>query len=662
MQSRCHFTRLIIGLILLLYNSPISYGQQYASIYRKNGDRITGRWLGADGQDAQIEYEGKRLSIPLDQVTIHFTTDINLIPDVQAEKYFRNAESFLELGMRAEAKNAFQNAIEAFPKYADAHYRIGLLLQEEGKNDEALESFARVVAINPEAQDMSATFKQVGDAYHQAAEYDKAAKSYQLLFQHYPNHPDAAYAGYTAASLLAEKVGDVEAALKILQELEDRFPESVYLEQAQYLIGKLQIDAGQAEAAVTTLTMFIESYPDSEWLYAAYLARGDAYLQLRQNTNALIDFTNVIEFDTDPHRIRVAQLRHASSAWLVYTVSDKLPSNQVQAIAIDGDTLWVGTAKGLAQIDISTGSWQPKTEDLDILHETYGPIINVQALAINGQELWIGTLNNGVIQYNKTEMSFHNYNARSELPHNTVYDIEVSENEVWVATFSGIARYERLTGTWSRYDRYNRLPANDIVALATTTNTVWAGTSEAGIAIYDRHSNSWSAYNTSGALDGSVGDSIVSFDVSGEQVFFTWYDKQRQSNGYGISNERGDSSHIEPVIDGEIEIDSIKNIYIAVDAPPEGLNTVPPGDNDPGVPEPNAGDTPEKKGLSPTRWIATDHQVLVYSSDWSEIQYPTDRLGDFTVNCIAIGDGTVWIGTSSGIAKIDTNAVVLPQN
>ena len=661
MQSKFRFTKLIIGLTLLLYGT-ISYSQQYASIYRKNGDRITGRWLGSDGQSAQIEYEGKRLSIPLDQVvTIRFTTDLNLIPDVQAEKYFRNAEAFLELGMREEAKNALQNAIEAFPKYVNAHYKIGLLLQEEGKNDEALESFARVVAINPEAQDMSATFKQVGDTYHQTEEYDKAAKSYQLLFQYYPNHPDAAYAGYTAASLLAEKVGDVEAALKILQDLKDRFMESVYLEQAQYLIGKLQVDAGQAEAAVTTLTMFIESYPHSEWLDAAYMARGTAYLQLRQNMDALMDFKHVSEFATDAQLKRVAQLRRASSAWLVYTVSDKLPSNQVQAIAIDGDTLWVGTAKGLAQIDISTGSWQPKTEGLEALHEAFGPI-NVQALAVDEQELWIGTLNNGVIRYNKTE-TFHNYNARNGLPHNMVYDIEVSGNEIWVGTFSGIAYYNKLTGTWSQYNKYDKLPANDIVALAVTPKTVWAGTSEAGIAIYDRDFNSWSTYNTLEALDGSVGNSIVSFAVIGEQVLFTWYDKQSRSNGYGISNERGDNSKAEPIINGEIEIDAIKNIYIAVDAPAEVVNDVPT-DNGVEVPEVDAVDTPEEKRMQPTLWIATDYQVLVHinSSNWDEIKYPTDRLGDFTVNCITIGDGTVWIGTSSGIAKIDTSAVVSPQN
>ena len=659
MQSRCHFTKLIIGLILLLYSSTISYGQQYASIYRKNGDRITGRWLGADGQHAHIEYEGTRLSIPLAQVTIQFTTDINLIPDAQAEKYFRNAEAFLELGMREEAKNAFQNAIRAFPKYADAHYRIGLLLQAEGKNDEALESFARVVAINPEAQDMSATFKQVGDAYHQAKEYDKAAKSYQLLFQYYPSHPDAAYAGYTAATLLSEKVGDVEAALKILQDLKVYFSDSVYHEESQYLIGKLQVQAGQAEAAVTTLTTFIDNYPDSEWIDNAYMARGNAYLQLRQNDAALMDFTYVSEFGTDLNLKREAQLKLASSAWMVYTVSDKLPSNQVQAIAIDRDTLWVGTAKGLAQIDISTGTWHLNTAGFDALHDELGEI-NVQALAADEQELWIGTVNNGVIRYNKTEMEYDTYNARNELPHNTVYAIEVRGNEVWVGTFSGMAHYDRLSGLWSRYSKPNGLPANDIVALTVTPHTVWAGTSESGIAIYDRNFNVWNRYDTPEALDESAGNSIVSFATIGEQVFFTWYDKQRQFNGYSISNERGNTNDIVPLIDGEV--DSIKNIYIAVDAsskivvdtPPEVPNAVPP--------EGNGAEPPES--LSPTVWIATDREVLVRSSsfEWREIKYPTDRLGDFTVNCIAIGEGIVWIGTSSGIAKIDTNPGVLPQN
>ncbi|MCH8295658.1 hypothetical protein IH992_31635, partial [Candidatus Poribacteria bacterium] len=96
MPNKFRFTQLFIALALLLYASTSFSQQRYATIYRENGDRITGRWLGADGQYARIEYEGQQIRFPLNNITIRFATDLSLVPDVQAEKYFRNGEALLD--------------------------------------------------------------------------------------------------------------------------------------------------------------------------------------------------------------------------------------------------------------------------------------------------------------------------------------------------------------------------------------------------------------------------------------------------------------------------------------------------------------------------------------------------------------------------------------
>ena len=63
--------------------------------------------------------------------------------------------------------------------------------------------------------------------------------------------------------------------------------------------------------------------------------------------------------------------------------------------------------------------------------------------------------------------------------------------------------------------------------------------------------------------------------------------------------------------------------------------------------------------ISPPLWIATNDVVYFKSATgWDSIGYPVDQIGDtVTVNCIELGNETAWIGTSNGLAKIDTNAV-----
>ena len=626
MQNRFNVKQMLIGLLLMLCTST-GYSQQYASVYLKNGDRLTGRWFGADDQSARIEWNGQRLSIPIGDVnTIAFANDLNLIPDALAEKYFRNGEAFLELGMREEAKRRFMAAIEEFLKYAAAHYQLGLLLQEEGKVDEALKYFGYAVAINPVAHNMSAQFKQAGDAYAAAKEYRKAIDTYLLVSKYYPGDPNADYAAYTAGFLLAENLEDVEKGLTTLQEAKQRFPASTYLEKASYMIGLLQFKAGQAEQAIRTLTDFIQRYPESKWLASAYLARGNAYLQLKQNRDAIADFGRVDELTSDLKLRLEARKKRSESAWTVYTVSDGLPSNHIQAITVDGDTLWIGTPKGLAQVDISMESWQLLHGNVDSIN-AFNKDINVRALAVDGQELWIGTLNQGVIRYNKLTKLIEQYDTQNGLPHNQDLDIKMDDRDVWVGTFSGVARYDRFTGQWSVYNTANGLPANDIVAVAITPKTVWIGTSENGLALYDRDLNYWRSFGASDGLNARASVSIASFNVRENQLFFTWYNKRSKVNGYGVIGLDDLKSQVENVLNGDFV--PLENIYIV---------------------------TSEAE-----LWIATNYGVYLKQQSWDQVDFPADRLADATVICITISKGKAWIGTSNGIAKIDKSALFVQK-
>ena len=661
MHKRLIPVRLAIVTILLLF-SCLAYGQKrVAVVYLKNGDRLTGHWLSSDDKAVHIAFQEKKLAVDLDNIsTVRFVTDLSLVPDAQAEKHFRNGEALLELGLPEEAKRQFEAAIAEFPKYADAHYNLGLLLKEEGRIGDALEYFGHVAKIAPDSYNLATEFKGAADNYLAAEDFRKATDTYLLIFNYYPTHSEAEHAGYTAGFILTEKLDAAAEALKVLQQVTLRFPESDNVAKAEYLIGVLQSRVGQPQVAVETLTIFIQEHPDSDWVDDAYVARGSAYQQLRMNKKALDDLSTANAITTDSHLRTIIQRKREESAWTVYKVSDNLPSNNIQAIAVNGDDLWVGTPKGLARFDISLGTWQVRPESGIERINSLNPNIptNVRALAVYAPtssapnpietganslhvheevvgktEVWIGTLNQGVIRYHPAARRYVNYNTLNGLPHNQIFDIGFGGDDVWVATFSGVGRYSRSNDEWTAYDQTTlQLPADIIVALAVTPETVWAGTPNSGVTIFDRVYDSWRSSNLHDIIPEVVGNSVVSFDVGNQSIFFTWHSQKDTSNGYGEADWKGLQGVGMTVTQQDIV--PLENIHIAVG---QAVETA----------------------TSPTLWIATNDGVYFKSqSGWDPIDYPVDQIGDgITVNCIELSNETAWIGTSNGLAKIDTNTL-----
>lgn len=637
MKRIFNFKHILIWFIPILLFAHISYGQHYISIYLENGDHLKGRWLGGDEKSIQIEVYNQRLSIPFGEI-VYITAfeDSRAIPNEEAEKHFLNGQTFLQLDMYERAKASFMKAIDEYPKYTDAHYQLALLLQAEGNEDEALRYFGNVVKINPSAYSMEGKFKEAGDAYLAAEEYRKAVNAYLLLFQVYPDRYGAETAAYTAGFLLADELDEPQESLKVLQGAVAHFPNSQNLERSSYLIGSLQSKLGNAEVAVEALSIFIENYPQSRWLAQAYMARGDAYTQLRRSTDAIADYNSVSPYTSNLKLKNEARKKRSESAWTIYTISDGIPSNQIQAIAVDGETLWIGTPQGLAQIDLHSGTWQPVmdiTDLINILFDEEKPI-DVRALAVDEKELWIGTLNHGIIRYNKQTTFPEIFDIRNGLPDNTIYDIKIdsANDEVWVGTFAGVARYQRATEKWEKYSKGSHgLPADDIVALAVTTDRIWIGTSQNGMAVYNRTFGNWQNFGTLDNLDLTPGSAIVSFDVSRDQVFFTWNYYADKANGYGEIQLDDLSSKVEDVL-RFVDMVPYQNIYVAV--------------------------TKNPSGTVPIVWIATNGGVWIKTAEgWGDpVEFPA-TLSEPVVSCIALGTGTAWIGTADGLAKIDTNAI-----
>jgi len=88
-------------------------------------------------------------------------------------------------GKYSEAIESLNKAIELYPQYAVAYYRIGLAFFEQGKYDEAIKHYQKAIQLEP---DLVVAYENLGHALTKKGKYDEALKQYQKAIQFDSNY------------------------------------------------------------------------------------------------------------------------------------------------------------------------------------------------------------------------------------------------------------------------------------------------------------------------------------------------------------------------------------------------------------------------------------------------------------------------------------------
>ena len=627
------FSLTSLVLIFLLFTS-IASGQQYVIVEMENGDRLTGTWRGATDTHFEIEYNGQVIRLPLQGHTLTFVSKLENVPDRTAAKHFRNGRDLLDLNFPELAKRKFEKALEEFPKFADAHYQLGLLYKTDGDFAKALERFRSVALIDAQKFDLVPQLQEIGnnaiatidDNVVAMEKYAQAVDAFQLILKHYPEHESVPTLTYRVGFLLMKQLKDTMAGLELLQTAVKDFSNVPEHEEAVYQIGVLQAETGEPEKALNTLKQFSRIYPESDWVDDAHLKRAIIYLQVGDRENA-VNLANLVRQNTDdPNIFEQANDVLQASAWDIYT--DKLPDPNIQTIAVDGTSLWIGTPKGIAQIETDgNGGWKAIEGAAWRINEHASTAPDVRAIVVNESEVWVGTRNQGIIHFNKEKNEVTNYTIANGLPSMWIRDIKMDNEEIWLATDVGAMRQNLKTGIQNHYNKENSDIPNDIHSIALTPDTVWIGTSGDNIAIFDRESGVW---NSQRFTKIEPETQIVRFDVVENKILFSWYNEseENQGNGFFKANWDGTDGDSYPVRADLEEKEELDDIYVTGVAGKEYV------------------------------WVAVNDYIAIYYPDIGEyddntIDYPKIVLDDLSIQCIAINNDRAWIGTNKGMLMID---------
>ncbi|MEY3727511.1 MAG: hypothetical protein RL098_972 [Bacteroidota bacterium] len=166
-------------------------------------------------------------------------------------------------------------ASNSLPEKVDAYYNIGYAYLEQGKREEAIQSFRTYLQLNPNKENkvIDATFR-IADAYYVNKQNLQAIQYYQQAYNLNSSLNDKALFYLAKAQGFNGQLNEKALTLsKLLQEA----PVSKYRMNAQYELARTYMSQLNYDAALTTYQSFLSEFPKSPYLLDVKLDVADIY-------------------------------------------------------------------------------------------------------------------------------------------------------------------------------------------------------------------------------------------------------------------------------------------------------------------------------------------------------------------------------------------------
>ncbi|MDE6089777.1 MAG: response regulator [Duncaniella sp.] len=188
----------------------------------------------------------------------------------------------------------------------------------------------------------------------------------------------------------------------------------------------------------------------------------------------------------------------------------QLSHNNLHALMLEGDNLWVGNLRGTIDIVNTATSKVEKTmnhaDGLDV-----GPIYAI--FRTHSNDIYVG----GIFGLLKYDRSTRRFVRETKFPHTAfVYDIiEDNEGLMWVATYgNGIFTFDAHSGKWYCYQHNpadeTTLKSNKVISLCMDDRgLIWIGTEGGGLSRFNRGDGTFISYVEKDGLPNNVIYGIV---------------------------------------------------------------------------------------------------------------------------------------------------------
>ncbi|MGB9628193.1 MAG: ligand-binding sensor domain-containing protein [Thermodesulfobacteriota bacterium] len=179
--------------------------------------------------------------------------------------------------------------------------------------------------------------------------------------------------------------------------------------------------------------------------------------------------------------------------WKVFNTNNGR-AKKIISMALDGETLWVGSEKGLNSLDKKTEAWK---QFFSTQEGISGNFINT--ILIQSDSLWIGT-NGGISRLLKGKKIWRNYSQKEGLSETEIKSIIKIEDRIWAGeSGGGLYEYDVQGDRWKRFESKDPLKNGSIHSMALIKGKVFI-CRENGVSIFDLQTRQWESLTTSDGL------------------------------------------------------------------------------------------------------------------------------------------------------------------
>ncbi len=183
-------------------------------------------------------------------------------------------------------------AVDKDKLYGDCLYDAASCYDKAGDEIKSIETWHRFVLEREGQPRWPEGVFFLAQAYQSQGQYDRAISYYNILLEKHPNLP-VTFSGIVplARCYLAQDPPQSQKAEKLLKSVLDNQaidPQAIYYRQAMFELGQLYYDNKKYPAAITILTEAIDRYPEDPQLGKSMYLVGDSYRK------SVLELTNMI--------------------------------------------------------------------------------------------------------------------------------------------------------------------------------------------------------------------------------------------------------------------------------------------------------------------------------------------------------------------------------
>lgn len=186
----------------------------------------------------------------------------------------------------------------------------------------------------------------------------------------------------------------------------------------------------------------------------------------------------------------------SKDAWNAYTKEDGLVENHIRCIALSPDSVWVGTEKsGVSKYSVANQSFTESHTRTDLLESDF-----IRAIAVDGDNVWFGSADRGIRRFISTVNTWFNYTAGKGLVSDHISWLHVDGDHIWIGSYEfGLGQFDKTNDGWTWYTKRDSLVSNQIKSVVSTEKALWIGTNK-GLNRFAPQKKTWKTFTKADGL------------------------------------------------------------------------------------------------------------------------------------------------------------------